>query len=151
MLMIVHCTAHSGRFRTALKRLPRTTERRPKTSTCTALKSGNVQPFPTLLAMVGKRICIMGSRLRHCVECPKCCTRYLVGFSPYRNGSYLVPIALGYGEEWILYCACGMPPHSSRWNWDELQLYVVNNHAHHRGYGAPEEIVCISRNSRHSR
>ena len=92
----------------------------------------------------------MGSRVRHCVECPKCRTRYLAGFSPYRNGSYLVPIAKWYGEEWILYCSCGVPPHSSRWNWDELKLYVVNNQAHHRGYGGPEDIVCIGMSSRRS-
>jgi hypothetical protein len=92
----------------------------------------------------------MGLRVRHCVECPKCRTRYLAGFSPYRNGSYLVPIAKWYGEEWILYCSCGVPPHSSRWNWDELKLYVVNNQAHHRGYGGPEDIVCIGMSSRRS-
>jgi len=31
----------------------------------------------------------MTRRIRHCIECPKCRTRYLVGYSPYRNGSYL--------------------------------------------------------------
>ena len=37
----------------------------------------------------------MTPRIRHCVECPKCHTRYLVGFSPYRNGSYLMPLSGG--------------------------------------------------------
>src|ERR1700722_13475459 len=32
----------------------------------------------------------MSFRIRHCVKCPKCHTWYLVGFSPYRNGAYLV-------------------------------------------------------------
>ena len=44
-------------------------------------------------------------RVRHCVECPKCCTRYLPGFSPYRNGSYLMPLSYGLSAEWILYCS----------------------------------------------
>ena len=26
-------------------------------------------------------------RIRHCAECPKCGTRYLIAGSPYRNGS----------------------------------------------------------------
>src|SRR5437660_538137 len=92
----------------------------------------------------------MSSRVRHCVECPKCRTRYLVGFSPYPNGSYLLPITRGLCDEWILYCSCARPPHSSRWNWNELKLYDVGNQAHHRGYGPPEEIVCLDRSWRHS-
>jgi hypothetical protein len=35
-------------------------------------------------------------RVRHCVECPKCHTRYLPGFTPYRNGSYLIPLTKGF-------------------------------------------------------
>jgi len=27
-----------------------------------------------------------------------------------------------------------------------LKQYAVSNQAHHRGYGPPEEIVCIRRN-----
>jgi hypothetical protein len=46
-----------------------------------------------------------GSRVRHYVECPKCLTRYLPGFSPYRSGSYLMPLAEGFADEWTLYCA----------------------------------------------
>ncbi|HZD09509.1 MAG TPA: hypothetical protein VE176_14735, partial [Candidatus Limnocylindrales bacterium] len=41
-------------------------------------------------------------RIRHCVECPKCLTRYLIAFSPYSNGSYLVPTVYGSSEEYIL-------------------------------------------------
>jgi hypothetical protein len=86
-------------------------------------------------------------RARHCVECPKCRLRYLIGFSPYRNGSYLMPLTNGFSEEWILYCSCGRPPTSSRWSWKELKLYAVSNQAHDRGYGPPEEIVPIGKKS----
>ncbi|MGA3087934.1 MAG: hypothetical protein ABSD75_04935 [Terriglobales bacterium] len=90
-----------------------------------------------------ERACAMTLRIRHCVECPKCLTRYLVGFSPYRNGSYLVPLAKGAMEEWILYCSCGRPPISSRWSWAELKSYTVSELAYGRGYGPPEEIVRV--------
>lgn len=89
----------------------------------------------------------MTRRFRHCVECPKCLTRYLVGFSPYRNGSYLIPLAAGFSEEWTLYCSCGRPPISSRWNWNELKIYLVSHQAHDRGYGAPEEVVLVASGS----
>lgn len=92
----------------------------------------------------------MGSRVRHCVECPKCLTRYLPAYSPYQNGSYLMPMAKGFADEWTLYCACGRPPISSRWSWSDLKLYVVSHRAHERGYGQPEEIVPIDRKSRFS-
>ena len=90
----------------------------------------------------------MAWRVRHCVECPKCLTRYLIGFSPYRNGSYLMPVARGCFTEWMLYCSCGSPPKSSRWSWDELCPYEVSSTAHQRGYGPPAEIVLI-RQSEH--
>ena len=89
----------------------------------------------------------MPSRVRHCVECPKCLTRYLVGFSPYTNGSYLRPLSQGLWEEWILYCTCRLPHASSRWNWKELKLCEVSYQAHQSGYGAPDEIVVISQAS----
>jgi hypothetical protein len=90
----------------------------------------------------------MAPRIRHCVECPKCFTRYLPGFSPYRNGSYLVPVAAGGTEEWTLYCMCAKPPSLSRWSWSELRMYAVSSQAHNRGYGRPEEIVPVDRSSR---
>jgi len=83
----------------------------------------------------------MASRVRHCVECPKCLTRYLPGFSPYRNGSYLIPLAEGFADEWTLYCACGRPPISSRWSWSDLKLYAVSNQAHDRGVNPSVETV----------
>ncbi len=90
----------------------------------------------------------MASRVRHCVECPKCLTRYLPGSSPYRNGSCLMPLAEGFAAEWTLYCACGRPPISSRWSWSDLKLYAVSIQAHDRGYGPPEEIVALDEKSR---
>jgi hypothetical protein len=80
----------------------------------------------------------MALRIRHCVECPKCSTRYLVGFSPYPNGSCLRIFATRFDEEWTLSCSCGAP---SKWIWNELKLYVVSPQAHDRGYGSPEEVV----------
>jgi hypothetical protein len=92
----------------------------------------------------------MGCRIRHCVECPRCRTRYLVGFSPYENGSYLVPITAGCWDEWILHCSCGTPSYASRWNCNELKMYVVPSEAHLRRYGPEQEIVCIGSSRRSS-
>jgi hypothetical protein len=90
------------------------------------------------------------ARVRHCVECPKCLTRYLPGFSPYGNGSYLLSLTEGFADDWTLYCACGRPPISSRWSWSDLKRYAVSNQAHDRGYGPPEDIVPVDKKSRFS-
>jgi hypothetical protein len=82
----------------------------------------------------------MPDRLRHCVECPDCCTRYLPGFSPYRNGSYLVSLVTDSAEEYKLICSCCRPPVCSRWNWSELKTYGVSHAAYERGYGRSDEI-----------
>jgi hypothetical protein len=87
----------------------------------------------------------MGNRFRHCIECPKCYTRYLPGFSPYPNGSYLVPVSRGSWEAWTLYCSCRSPHTPSRWNSRELKLCEVSSAAHTRGYGPPGEIVPLRR------
>jgi len=87
------------------------------------------------------RIRIMTNRLRHCVECPKCRTRYLVGYSPYANGSYLLARTPGRADEWILYCRCASPPACSQWRWSDLKTYDVSGKAHERGFGSPDEIV----------
>ena len=92
--------------------------------------------------------CVMTYRVRHCIECPKCRTRYLVGFSPYDNGSYLLPLIVGFAEEWTLYCSCGKPHVASRWCWDELNMYAVSHRAHERGYGSPDEIGMLRKKSR---
>lgn len=83
----------------------------------------------------------MASRVRHCVECPRCLTRYLLGFSPYRNGSYLLPLAQDSFDQWTLYCSCRSPHYPSRWGGDEVKQYHVAKPAHFRGFGGPDEIT----------
>lgn len=78
-------------------------------------------------------------RIRHCVECPKCLTRYLVSCSPYENGSYLLPAIEGCRSEYLLYCRCKAP--ASRWNSSEFKNCQVSKAAFDRGYGTAEEIV----------
>jgi hypothetical protein len=90
----------------------------------------------------------MNHRVRHCVECPECRTRYLVGFSPYRNGSYLLPVLPEISVEWILYCACAKLPVRSRWHGEELNRYAVSRQAYHRGYGSSEEVVLLMERGR---
>jgi hypothetical protein len=89
--------------------------------------------------------------VRHCLECPKCLTRYLIGFSPYRNGSYLVRNAPGSRAEYVLYCACRIPFVSTLWKEEELKSYEVSKIAYDRGYGPPEDIVQIRYDSGQSR
>jgi len=80
-------------------------------------------------------------RIRHCVECPKCLTRYLVSCSPYENGSQLLPAIEGCWNEYILYCRCKAP--ASRWKSSEFKSCQVSTEAFDRGYGTPEEIIVI--------
>jgi len=40
----------------------------------------------------------LSERIRHCVECPKCLTRHLIGFSPYGNRPYLVSEGCSFPE-----------------------------------------------------
>src|SRR5262249_24885549 len=101
-------------------------------------KSANVQPSLACKVIVA----IMRRRIRHCVECPKCRTRYLIGTSPYRNGSYLVSCLTKDSEVHILYCACDQSAIANPWS--ELKKYVVSTRAHDRGYGPPEEIVLVA-------
>jgi hypothetical protein len=79
--------------------------------------------------------------IRHCVECPKCLTRYVIGFSPYANGSSLLRIHVGFLEEYILYCSCGSPSACTRWKEGQLAKYSVCKTAHSRGYGSHKEIL----------
>lgn len=78
------------------------------------------------------------SRIRHCVECPKCLTRYLVSCSPYVNGAYLLPAVEGCQDEYILYCSCRAP--ASWWKASEFKTCDVSTAAFVRGYGNPAEI-----------
>jgi len=83
--------------------------------------------------------------VRHCVECPKCHTRYLPSFSPYRNGSYLIPLTAHGATGWILYCSCRMPPASSQWSSTDLKPYEICRQAYRRGYGSAEEVWDVTR------
>jgi len=87
----------------------------------------------------------MSARVRHCVECPRCHTFYLIAFNPYRNGSYLVRTGTGSSEEYTLYCLCDGPhaPNVSRWR--EVQACEVSRTAHQRGYGSLQEVSPINR------
>jgi hypothetical protein len=97
----------------------------------------------------GKNVsALMSHRIRHCVECPKCLTRYLIAFSPYRNGSYLVPTVVGCSEEFILYCSCKRPSVVSRCRWSEVKACEVSRAAYARGYGTAEQIVQVNHQPR---
>ncbi len=86
----------------------------------------------------------MGFRLRHCIECPECRTRYLIGFSPYCNGSHLTLVWLESREECRLVCACCRPAACSQRGRRELEMYRVSYRAYKRGYGTPEEIRMLT-------
>ena len=81
----------------------------------------------------------MYRRRRHCVECPQCHTRYLIGFSPFGNGSYLAAQAED-ADLHLLFCSCGIEP-GHPFKMSELKTYLVTQEAHERGYGSPAEIV----------
>ncbi len=81
------------------------------------------------------------SRVRHCLECPSCKTRYPISLSPFKNGSYVVTIAYGSCEEYILHCSCGRV--GSRWTRAGAAICQVSREAYERGYGTKEEIVRV--------
>ncbi len=81
----------------------------------------------------------MSLRIRHCVECPKCHTCYLIAFSPYRNGSCVVREGAG-AKEYILYCFCEGGLASNRGRWADVKACVVSKAAHDRGYGTLDEV-----------
>jgi hypothetical protein len=83
------------------------------------------------------------TRIRHCVECPNCRTRYLIPCTPYRNGSYLVPTVEGSLEEYTLHCSCSRGTRASRWRASEAKACEVSKEAYDRGYGTPEEIILV--------
>jgi hypothetical protein len=83
----------------------------------------------------------MSSRIRSCVECPKCHTRYLIGCSPYHNGSYIVAYPPAAADLLRLYCTCGDLLTSHTFKFSELKMYAVSEWAEKRGYGSAEEIV----------
>jgi hypothetical protein len=92
----------------------------------------------------------MPSRIRYCIECRECHTRYVIGLSPYHNGSYLVSNASGFGNVVGLYCCCSLRTPQELKS-AELQTYAVSEWAYKRGYGSPDEIVMVvEKNSRAS-
>lgn len=91
----------------------------------------------------------MSPRVRHCVACPRCQTYYLIAFSPYKNGAYLVRFGEGSGEEYVLYCFCEGTPFASRWRWRQVKECQVTRQAYDRGYGSIPEVrpnACEVRN-----
>jgi uncharacterized Rmd1/YagE family protein len=86
----------------------------------------------------------MTFRIRHCVECPKCHTRYLIASSPYRNGAYLVRTRLD-RDEYTLYCFCDGWQMPNVWKWLQVKPCEVSKRAHRRGYGSLAEIWFINR------
>lgn len=87
----------------------------------------------------------MSLRVRHCVECPRCHTWYVIGFSPYRNGAHIVRTGEGIGEQYTLYCLCEAAAVPNRWRWREVKTCEVSKAAHHRGYGSHDEIRPLTR------
>lgn len=87
------------------------------------------------------------SRIRHCVECPNCLTRYLIAFTPYSNGSYVVPTLPDSSEEYTLYCCCRGLPIVSSWKWRKTKACEVMQEAYDRGFGTPEEVSPIANQS----
>ena len=85
----------------------------------------------------------MSSRIRSCAECPKCHTRYLMGSSPYPNGSYIVGHPPAAADLLRLYCTCGNSPNCHSFKFSELKMYAISDWADKRGYGSPEEIVLV--------
>ena len=87
------------------------------------------------------------SRVRHCVECPRCLTRYLISLSPYDNGSYVMT-ANGCLDEYILYCCCRHRSLASQWKSNEVMVCSVSRTAYERGYGTAREIIPVDRKLR---
>jgi len=71
-------------------------------------------------------------------------------FSPYRNGSYLLPFVHGFREEWTLYLFVWHAGAFESLELDELKLYAVSAAAHHRGFGSSEEIVRLRKTPHYS-
>jgi hypothetical protein len=83
----------------------------------------------------------MRSRVRHCIPCPHCRTRYLIGFSPYANGAYVVFTRVGCLEECLLYCPCRRFALPSRWGSSDIRTCKVSKSVYRRGFGSSEEVI----------
>src|SRR5579885_723715 len=78
------------------------------------------------------------SRIRHCLECPRCRLRYLISLAPYENGSYVVTAVNGSAEEYLLFCSpCRL---GSRRSMPEVMLCEVSEPAYRRGFGTEKEV-----------
>lgn len=86
----------------------------------------------------------MNGRIRHCISCPHCRTRYIIGFSPYGNGSYLLPSVVGSLAEYLLYCSCRGFPAPSHWKDSEIEVCEIPNSVYRRGYGSADEVMLLS-------
>ena len=82
-------------------------------------------------------------RIRHCVECPKCFTRYLISLSPYRNGAYVLATSRGCGDEYILFCSCKKGGAATPWKWSEVMTCRVTKEAFERGFRPAAEIMRV--------
>ncbi len=89
----------------------------------------------------------MSHRIRHCVECPECHTRYMIGFSTYQNGTLPLRRREENSERYTLLCSCGEPFSITRFSEKMLIRYVVLTPAYRRGYGSPGEIVPLGSTS----
>ena len=83
----------------------------------------------------------MRNRVRHCITCPHCRTRYLIGFSPYANGAYVAFTPVGSFEQYLLYCPCKRFAFPGRWDSSDIRACKVSNSVYRRGFGSPEEVV----------
>ena len=79
----------------------------------------------------------MTLRLRSCVECPQCHTRYIIGANPYRISVHPSESS----DVRRLYCCCAGRFDFFLFKLSELKIYSVSETAHARGYGSPDEIV----------
>jgi len=86
----------------------------------------------------------MALRVRQCVECPNCHTRYLIAFSPFSNGAYLVRTGSNPFEEYTLYCLCQGRHLPSVSRWRQAKACEVSKAAHDRGYGTLDEICPLA-------
>lgn len=89
----------------------------------------------------------MSHRIRHCVECPECRTRYVIGFSPYDNGTCLLIRREGNSERYTLLCSCGEPFSITRLHEKALIRCVVLTCAYQRRYGSSDEIAPLGSTS----
>jgi len=135
-----------GRFRTMLAKQPcphASNDLRPDAVSCRQ-QIGDTRPGSTHSKPSPSTGDAMSARIRHCLQCPKCLTRYLVSATPYSNGSYLASVALHSFDEYVLYCSCQTPAVVSRWRGDDLHRCEVSRDAHRRGYGSPDEISAMN-------